>query len=108
MLRDGAHPVGNAEHVLEVIHAAGARGPALRGAVLREVAACAQARAPTKLAGGGMTSISELLPALEGWPEPPAPDAYYGLAGDIVGAIAPHTEAIWSPSSCSCWLRMVC
>ena len=44
-------------------------------------------------AGGGMTSISELLPAPEGWPEPPAPDAYYGLAGDIVGAIAPHTEA---------------
>ena len=37
--------------------------------------------------------ISELLPAPEGWPEPPAPDAYYGLAGDIVGAIAPHTEA---------------
>ena len=37
--------------------------------------------------------ISELVPAPEGWPEPPAPDAYYGLAGDIVGAIAPHTEA---------------
>ena len=44
-------------------------------------------------AGGGMTSISEMLPVPEGWPEPPAPDAYYGLAGDIVGAIAPHTEA---------------
>ena len=40
-----------------------------------------------------MTSISELVPAPVGWPEPPAPDAYYGLAGDIVGAIAPHTEA---------------
>jgi hypothetical protein len=40
-----------------------------------------------------MTSISEMLPAPEGWPDPPAPDAYYGLAGDIVGAIAPHTEA---------------
>jgi len=37
--------------------------------------------------------ISELVPAPVGWPEPPAPDAYYGLAGDIVGAIAPHTEA---------------
>ena len=37
--------------------------------------------------------ISELVPAPEGWPDPPAPDAYYGLAGDIVGAIAPHTEA---------------
>ena len=37
--------------------------------------------------------ISELVPAPVGWPEPPAPDAYYGLVGDIVGAIAPHTEA---------------
>ncbi len=40
-----------------------------------------------------MTSMSELLPAPVGWPEPPAPAAYYGLAGDIVSAIAPHTEA---------------
>ena len=30
LLRDGAHPVGNAEDVLEVIHGAGARGPAPR------------------------------------------------------------------------------
>jgi DNA processing protein len=29
LLKDGAHPVATAEHVLEVIHAAGARGPAL-------------------------------------------------------------------------------
>ncbi len=27
------------------------------------------------------------------WPTPPAPEAFYGLAGDIVRAIAPHTEA---------------
>jgi primase-polymerase (primpol)-like protein len=27
------------------------------------------------------------------WPEPPAPEAYHGLAGDIVHTIAPHTEA---------------
>ncbi len=27
------------------------------------------------------------------WPEPPAPEAYYGVAGDIVGAIEPHSEA---------------
>jgi hypothetical protein len=27
------------------------------------------------------------------WPKPPAEAAYYGLAGDIVKAIAPHTEA---------------
>ena len=29
------------------------------------------------------------------------------LAGEIVGAIAPHTEADPSRCSCSCWLRMV-
>jgi Protein of unknown function (DUF3987) len=40
-----------------------------------------------------MTSIRKILPAPEGWPEPPAPAAYHGLAGEIVGAIAPHTEA---------------
>jgi DNA processing protein len=39
LLRDGAHPVGNAEDVLEVIHGAGARGPALRDPALHEVAA---------------------------------------------------------------------
>jgi len=39
LLRDGAHPVGNAEDVLEVLHGAGARGPTLHGAALREVAA---------------------------------------------------------------------
>jgi hypothetical protein len=27
------------------------------------------------------------------WPEPPAPEVYHGLAGDIVRTIAPHTEA---------------
>jgi hypothetical protein len=40
-----------------------------------------------------MTSIRTILPAPVGWPEPPAPAAYYGLAGDIVNTIAPHTEA---------------
>lgn len=33
------------------------------------------------------------LPAPEGWPDRPAPAAYHGLAGEIVQAIAPHTEA---------------
>ena len=37
--------------------------------------------------------MSELLPIPSGWPEPPASDAYYGLTGDIVTTIAPHTEA---------------
>jgi DNA processing protein len=34
LLQDGAHPVGNAEEVLEVIHGAGARGPALHDPTL--------------------------------------------------------------------------
>ena len=27
------------------------------------------------------------------WPEPPAPEAYYGLVGDVVRAVEPHSEA---------------
>ena len=38
-------------------------------------------------------STSDLLPAPSGWPDPPGEDAYYGLVGDIVKAIAPHSEA---------------
>ena len=37
--------------------------------------------------------IRKVLPAPVGWPEPPAAAAYHGLAGEIVQAIAPHTEA---------------
>lgn len=33
------------------------------------------------------------LPAPEGWPAPPEPAAYHGLAGEIITTIAPHTEA---------------
>jgi hypothetical protein len=33
------------------------------------------------------------LPVPAGWPAPPAPAAYHGIAGEIVGTIAPHTEA---------------
>ncbi len=33
------------------------------------------------------------LPAPEGWPAPPDQAAYHGLVGEIVGTIAPHTEA---------------
>jgi hypothetical protein len=33
------------------------------------------------------------LPAPPGWPDPPDPAAWQGLAGQIVEAIAPHTEA---------------
>jgi len=31
------------------------------------------------------------------WPDPPAAEAYYGLAGHIVAAIAPHTNPIRWP-----------
>jgi len=27
------------------------------------------------------------------WPDPPAPEAFYGLAGDLVRTLGPHTEA---------------
>lgn len=32
-------------------------------------------------------------PEVELWPSPPAPEAYHGVLGSIVQAIAPHTEA---------------
>ena len=32
-------------------------------------------------------------PDVDGWPEPPAPAAFAGLAGALVEALAPHTEA---------------
>jgi hypothetical protein len=41
----------------------------------------------------GMSSMREMLPVPSGWPEPPGAAAYHGLAGEIVQAIAPHTEA---------------
>jgi hypothetical protein len=40
-----------------------------------------------------MTSIRKILPVPSGWPEPPGPAVYHGLAGDIVNTLAPHTEA---------------
>ena len=35
----------------------------------------------------------DTLPVPDGWPAPPGRAAYHGLAGEIVDAIAPHTEA---------------
>lgn len=32
-------------------------------------------------------------PDPDGWPDPPAPAAFAGLAGALVEALAPHTEA---------------
>ena len=46
---------------------------------------------PPKLTGGAARESSE-QPAVT-WPDPPAPEAYYGLAGDVVRAIEPHSEA---------------
>lgn len=36
---------------------------------------------------------SGLLPAPPGWPQAPAPAVYHELLGEIVGRVAPHTEA---------------
>ena len=38
-------------------------------------------------------SVELTLPVPDGWPPPPDPAAYHGLAGEIVNRIAPHTEA---------------
>src|SRR5262249_25086639 len=40
----------------------------------------------------GQHALAEDEPPMP-WPEPPAPAAYHGLAGDIVRAIQPHSEA---------------
>lgn len=36
---------------------------------------------------------NDALPVPDGWPAPPAPAAYHGLAGQIIDQVAPHTEA---------------
>ena len=36
---------------------------------------------------------ARMLQAPDGWPAPPGPAAYHGLAGEIVHHLAPHTEA---------------
>jgi hypothetical protein len=38
-------------------------------------------------------SVELTLPIPDDWPPPPDPAAYHGLAGEIVGVIAPNTEA---------------
>ena len=42
---------------------------------------------------GASSTTRESSNELGQWPDPPAPQAYYGLAGDAVRAIEPHTEA---------------
>lgn len=41
----------------------------------------------------GRTGTLPVPPPPDGWPAPPDPAAYHGLPGQIVGRIAPHTEA---------------
>jgi hypothetical protein len=38
-------------------------------------------------------SVELTVPVPDGWPPPPDPTAYHGLAGEIVNRIAPNTEA---------------
>lgn len=40
-----------------------------------------------------ITSAPRLIPPPEGWPEELSGEAFYGLAGEIVHTITPHTEA---------------
>ena len=49
---------------------------------------CSTSPTTTRGPGGALT-----LPVPDGWPPPPEPTAYHGLAGEIVEQIAPHTEA---------------
>lgn len=44
-------------------------------------------------ADAGADVTMRALPAPPGWPAPPGPAAWEGMAGMIAGAIAPHTEA---------------
>lgn len=46
--------------------------------------------APPQASGAGKGSLIQTGIA---WPDPPGPEAYYGLAGDVVRAIEPHSEA---------------
>jgi hypothetical protein len=48
--------------------------------------------APLEIEVTDLPAQPEIVPALD-WPAPPADAAYHGLLGDIVGAIAPVTEA---------------
>ena len=41
----------------------------------------------------GLISHNSLISHVRGWPQPLEKEAYYGLAGEIVQAIEPHTEA---------------
>jgi hypothetical protein len=53
--------------------------------------AAAVAEVDAQRAGNGPLARL-MIPALK-WPEPPAPEVYHGVAGDIVRAIDPATEA---------------
>ena len=50
---------------------------------------------PGMAAKAGYAAIINRLNAIGGpaWPDPMSPDAFHGLAGDVVRAIEPHTEA---------------
>ncbi len=62
--------------------------PPLPEAEVRAIAKSIAQYAPAQ--GGNGVDPSGIAPA---WPDPPDGAAYYGLAGDIVRAIEPHSEA---------------
>ena len=53
----------------------------------------AKAVLPTESNGSGNHSGKEAVLNIPSWPGPLSDEAYYGLAGDIVGTIEPHTES---------------
>ena len=42
---------------------------------------------------GDSHAVADAEPTVRQWPDPPAAEAFYGLAGDFVKAIEPHSEA---------------
>jgi hypothetical protein len=53
---------------------------------------CAESIAPATNGGDGKAQSSAQTVNIDTWPVL-APEAHYGLAGDVVAALAPHTEA---------------
>ena len=59
-----------------------------------EISADAMADVVAEVRGAvNLTIVSSVSNEAPAWPEPPASEAFHGLAGEVVAAIEPHTEA---------------
>ena len=61
--------------------------------IVREYLAVAGLRIPEDKTNGNAGGDSQERRSRCNWPDPLAEEAYYGLAGEIVKAIEPHSEA---------------